>query len=107
MKEEFERAYRDELDHVRLTQEGKQALAERLGQRAAPSRRSPLGRAAAAAVAACLLAAAVMFGAVNAPAVVASATQRQLPIYCVQRDQKMVSISFDAAWGNVILRQEG
>ncbi len=58
MKEEFERAYRDELDHVRLTQEGKQALAERLGRRAAPSRRSPLGRAAAAAVAACLLAAA-------------------------------------------------
>ena len=58
MKEEFERAYRDELDHVRLTQEGKQALAERLGRRVAPSRRSPLGRAAAAAVAACLLAAA-------------------------------------------------
>ena len=56
-------------------------------------------------VLACLLAAAAMFGAVNAPAVVASATQRQLPIYCVQRDQKMVSISFDAAWGNVILRQ--
>ena len=49
---------------------------------------------------ACLLAAVVMFGAMNAPAVVASATQRQLPIYCVQRDQKMVSISFDAAWGN-------
>ena len=42
MKEEFERAYRDELDHVRLTQEGKQALAERLGRRVAPSRRSPL-----------------------------------------------------------------
>ena len=53
---------------------------------------------------ACLLAAVVMFGAVNAPAVVASATQRQLPIYCVQRDQKMVSISFDAAWGDVIIR---
>ena len=48
----------------------------------------------------CALAAALMFGLVNAPAVVASATQRQLPIYCVQRDQKMVSISFDAAWGN-------
>ena len=49
----------------------------------------------------CVLAAAVMLGAVNAPAVVgASAAQRQLPIYCVQRDQKMVSISFDAAWGN-------
>ena len=34
------------------------------------------------------------------PAVGASATSRQLPIYCVQRDQKMVAISFDAAWGN-------
>ena len=52
------------------------------------------------AVLACALAAVLMFGAVNAPAVMASATQRQLPIYCVQRDQKMVSISFDAAWGN-------
>ena len=51
--------------------------------------------------AACLLAAALMFGAVNSPLVVgASAAQRQLPIYCVQRDQKMLSISFDAAWGN-------
>ena len=48
----------------------------------------------------CVLAAALMFGAVNMPAVVASATQRQLPIYCVERDQKMISISFDAAWGN-------
>jgi hypothetical protein len=55
-------------------------------------------------VLACALAATVMFGAVNAPAVVASATQRQLPIYCVQRDQKMISISFDAAWGDVIIR---
>ena len=53
----------------------------------------------------CALAAVLMFGLVNAPAVVASATQRQLPIYCVQRDQKMISISFDAAWGDVILRQ--
>lgn len=43
----------------------------------------------------------LMFGAVHIPAAVtASSTQRQLPIYCVQRDQKMVSISFDAAWGN-------
>ena len=30
----------------------------------------------------------------------ASASQRQLPIYCVQRDQKLASVSFDAAWGN-------
>ena len=48
----------------------------------------------------CVLAAVVMFAVVNYPAVMASATQRQLPIYCVQRDQKMVAISFDAAWGN-------
>lgn len=54
---------------------------------------------------ACVLAAAAMFGVVNYPAVMASATTRQLPIYCVQRDQKTISISFDAAWGDVILRQ--
>ena len=49
----------------------------------------------------CLLAAACMFYAANYPAAVGTAAgQRQLPIYCVQRDQKMVSISFDAAWGN-------
>ena len=51
--------------------------------------------------AACLCAAAMMFYLVNYPAAVgASATTRQLPIYCVQREQKLVSISFDAAWGN-------
>lgn len=51
--------------------------------------------------AACLCLAAVMFYVVNYPAAVgASAAARQLPIYCVQRDQKLVSISFDAAWGN-------
>ena len=52
-------------------------------------------------VLACALAAAAMFYAVNYPeAVSAAASNRQLPIYCVQRDQKMLSISFDAAWGN-------
>lgn len=41
-----------------------------------------------------------IFAAVNYPAAVsASAAARQLPIYCVQRDQKVCSISFDAAWG--------
>ncbi len=50
---------------------------------------------------ACVLAAGVMFAAVNSPLTVgAAAAKRQLPIYCVQRDQKMLSISFDAAWGN-------
>ena len=45
--------------------------------------------------------AALLFTVVSTPAVIsASGTARQLPIYCVQRDQKLVSISFDAAWGN-------
>ena len=49
----------------------------------------------------CLLCAVAMFYIVNHPAVIGTAaTTRQLPIYCVQRDQKVVSLSFDAAWGN-------
>ena len=49
---------------------------------------------------AALLAAAAIFTAVNAPSAVrASVATRQLPIYCVERDQKVCSISFDAAWG--------
>ena len=49
----------------------------------------------------CLLCAAAMFYIVSHPAVVgAAAAARQLPIYCVQRDQKIASLSFDAAWGN-------
>lgn len=49
----------------------------------------------------CLLAAGAMFWVVTQPAVVgASASTRQLPIYCVQKDYKVLSISFDAAWGN-------
>ena len=48
-----------------------------------------------------ILACAAIFAAVNsAPrAVSASAVVRQLPIYCVERDQKVCAISFDAAWG--------
>ncbi|WP_312938927.1 hypothetical protein [Oscillibacter sp.] len=35
----------------------------------------------------------------------AHAAERQLPIYCVDRgQQKICSISFDAAWGDVRLR---
>ena len=49
----------------------------------------------------CLVVAVGIFYGVNYPPVVgASATTRELPIYCVERDQKVVSISFDAAWGN-------
>ena len=49
----------------------------------------------------CLLAAAAMLYVVNYPAAVgAAAATRQLPVYCVQRDQKVASLTFDAAWGN-------
>ena len=49
----------------------------------------------------CLICAGFMFYIVNHPAIIGTAgTTRQLPIYCVQRDQKLVSLSFDAAWGN-------
>ena len=45
--------------------------------------------------------AAVILWAVHEPRLVgASVTQRELPIYRVQRSEKLVSLSFDAAWGN-------
>ena len=47
-----------------------------------------------------LLAAAVVLAAESPRFAAASAAQRQLPIYCVERDQKMASLTFDAAWGN-------
>lgn len=48
-----------------------------------------------------LLLAAAIFALVYSPRVVgASATTRQLPVYCVQRDGKYCSLTFDAAWGN-------
>lgn len=51
-------------------------------------------------------AALAIFAAVNYPAAVsAAAAARQLPIYCVERDQKLCSISFDAAWGDGRMRQ--
>lgn len=54
----------------------------------------------------CVAAAALMLLAVSHPAVVgAAATERQLPIYCVQKDYKVVSLSFDAAWGDVRVRR--
>ncbi len=36
----------------------------------------------------------------NSTTIPTAATTKQLPIYSVERDQKMISISFDAAWGN-------
>lgn len=47
------------------------------------------------------LAVLLIFWAVNSPAIIgASAATRQLPIYCVERSDKVVALSFDAAWGN-------
>jgi polysaccharide deacetylase family sporulation protein PdaB len=47
------------------------------------------------------LAVVLIFTAINSPAIVgAAATKRELPIYSVKRDSKMVSLTFDAAWGN-------
>lgn len=43
----------------------------------------------------------LIFWATNSPAVVGvSASDRELPVYCVQREDKVVALSFDAAWGN-------
>ncbi len=49
-------------------------------------------------LAALALAAAIL--AAGTPAALSAANTRLLPIYSVERDQKMVSLSFDAAWGN-------
>lgn len=47
-----------------------------------------------------------IFWLVNSPAVVgASAATRELPIYSVKRDNKAVSLTFDAAWGDVPVGQ--
>ena len=49
----------------------------------------------------CVAAALLMCWVAASPKVVgAASTERQLPIYCVQKDYKVLSISFDAAWGN-------
>lgn len=52
-------------------------------------------------IAACGVVVLGMFWLVSHPnAVGAAATERQLPIYCVQREEKIVALTFDAAWGN-------
>ena len=43
----------------------------------------------------------LIFWAVSSPAIVGvSANQRSLPVYSVERSDKRVALSFDAAWGN-------
>lgn len=59
------------------------------------------GEKRAAAGVCLLLAVAVLFAVISVPPFsTAGATKRELPIYSVERDQKMVALSFDAAWGN-------
>ena len=59
-----------------------------------------LRRRAVAALGALVLAGAIFYVVSCPPSIMASSAQRQLPIYCVEREQKMCSVSFDAAWGN-------
>ena len=59
-----------------------------------------LRRRVVAALGVLLLAGAIFYVVSYPPSITASSTQRQLPIYCVEREQKMCSVSFDAAWGN-------
>lgn len=57
--------------------------------------------------AALVLAVAAIFWVVNSPDIVGvSAASKELPIYSVQRDNKAVSLTFDAAWGDVRVRQK-
>ena len=48
-----------------------------------------------------ILAVMLIFWTVSSPAIVGvSASQRSLPVYSVERGDKRVALSFDAAWGN-------
>lgn len=59
------------------------------------------GREKAATAVCCALIAAAILAAAEIPDMVsASSSVRELPIYSVERDQKMIALSFDAAWGN-------
>ena len=50
-------------------------------------------------VIACILAVSICFSSYSG-VVSASTTERKIPIYCVEKEEKVVSISFDADWGN-------
>ena len=59
-------------------------------------RKRPAAAMAAGILAVCMAAYVILWPATAG----AYATDRQLPIYSVERDQKVCSVSFDAAWGN-------
>ena len=47
-----------------------------------------------------ILAVAIFYTTQSGQAVLTASATRQLPIYCVEKDSKVCSLSFDAAWGN-------
>ena len=52
-----------------------------------------------------VVAIALIFLITGTPAFISTAAAaKKLPIYCVQRDDKCVSLTFDAAWGDVRVR---
>ena len=63
-------------------------------------RRLPLGKKRALAAAGLLCAGAVLCLVCSPRVVGAAAAVRRLPVYCVERDDKVCALSFDAAWGN-------
>ena len=65
-----------------------------------PTRILLLRRRHVTVLAALLLAAGIFYAVTYPSSISASTSQRQLPIYSVERTQKVCSISFDAAWGN-------
>lgn len=59
-----------------------------------------LRRGLLTAAACCAIALGMVWLVSHPNAVGAAATERQLPIYCVQSEEKVVALTFDAAWGN-------
>ena len=57
-------------------------------------------RTAASALALAVLIAATIWAVRKPEAIAALSPTRELPVYCVERTDKKIAISFDAAWGN-------
>ena len=64
-----------------------------------------LRRTLIAAVCTLALAAAIFYITLYPVSQAAAVSQRQLPIYSVERQDKLCAISFDAAWGEEKVRQ--
>ena len=51
-----------------------------------------------------ILAIAIFYTTGDGQAVLTASAARELPIYCVEKDSKVCSLTFDAAWGDVRAR---